>query len=680
MQGWRILALPRATSSLRILLAALVLVTLVPVLLFAWWAALRASGSERHQIEQSTQEIARELADAVTRQLDTARNTLVVLASSQSLQRGDVERFQTKAFEVARTLNVQIVLRDPRQDKQIMNTGVPLGTPLDAARNPPVRQQAEDEVLRLRQPVVSNVFIGPLLNTPIVAVVAPVIRDGEVIYILSIGLHTDAFQRLFPRSRPQGALAAIIDGNSAFVARSEKHALYAGKPLHFNLAEAVQGQERALYDESIEGVPFFWANRRVESTSWFVGVGIPSAAIDAPLSAMTVKFAAGGGAILALALAAAYALGGYIGKTAGALGVDRQPTRAEFELLFQSAPNGVLVVDETGCVVLANRRMEIMFGYGHGELIGRPLNVLIPERYRARHDELRVAFQQGPQGGPMGAGREFFGVRKDGGEFPIEVQLNPINTKSGSLVLAAVMDITERKRAAEQLSNAVAERDHMRRHALQAQERERLRLAHELHDQSAQSLAATMVGLKLIEQAVGESERNRLRGLRAQLDEMSRGLHHIIWELRPPSIDELSLADAISTYAASWSAQFGIECDVHCTANGLDDLPDDVRTAIYRVTQEALTNVAKHGRSATSVSVIIERSVEMLRLTIEDNGDGFSEHALAQRRRGFGLSGMRERVALVGGEFNIESALDIGTTIFVRVPTAAARLRPVRHA
>src|SRR5581483_11051339 len=103
---------------------------------------------------------------------------------------------------------------------------------------------------------------------------------------------------------------------------------------------------------------------------------------------------------------------------------------------------------------------------------------------------------------------------------------------------------------------------------------------------------------------IEEKGRDRLRRLRAQLDEMGRALHHVAWELRPPSIDELGLASAIASYAADWSEQFGIECDIHCADQRIDELPEDARTTLYRVIQEALTNVAKHARSANSVSVI----------------------------------------------------------------------------
>ena len=155
-----------------------------------------------------------------------------------------------------------------------------------------------------------------------------------------------------------------------------------------------------------------------------------------------------------------------------------------------------------------------------------------------------------------------------------------------------VQDITARK-AAE------AERDVLRRRYIQAQEEERLRLAHELHDQTGQSLTAALLELKGIEMQANEPVRNRIRLLRLQLEQMGRTLHHIAWELRPASIDEVGLAAALVNYLSEWSEQIGIETDFHCDDARLDEIADYSRTSIYRIVQESLTNIAKHAVDAS---------------------------------------------------------------------------------
>jgi signal transduction histidine kinase len=279
----------------------------------------------------------------------------------------------------------------------------------------------------------------------------------------------------------------------------------------------------------------------------------------------------------------------------------------------------------------------------------------------------------------MGVSNELTGERKDGSEFPIEIAANQVHTRSGNFIIMILADITQRKLAEQQLAVAVGERDDLRRRLMQAQEAERLRLAHELHDQTGQSLAAVMLDLKSIESQASETGRVRLRGLRVQLEAMGKALHRVAHELRPASIDELGLASALSTYVADWSAQFGVEVDFHCRDKHIDDLPDDVRTTLYRVVQEALTNVAKHAPDASSVSVVLDRSDTTLQLTIEDDGHGFDPNAAPEpgkRKKGAGLghAGMRERLALIGGELEIESTVGLGTTIYARVPLQHERL------
>ena len=241
----------------------------------------------------------------------------------------------------------------------------------------------------------------------------------------------------------------------------------------------------------------------------------------------------------------------------------------------------------------------------------------------------------------------------------------------GPLVVppAAIQEVDELGRslvAAHGLvQHRTAERDDLRRRIMSAQEEERLRLAHDLHDQTGQGVTAAILELKAIEPLVHKKGLDRVRFLRKQLDELSQMLHRIAWELRPPSIDELGLTNALENYVADWGKKHGINADFHCTDPELDRRSNEIRTTVYRVIQEGLTNIARHARDATNVSVVIGVAELTLYLTIEDNGRGFDPSETSPR---LGLAGMRERLLLVGGRLAIELSESAGTTIFARIP------------
>jgi PAS domain S-box-containing protein len=130
---------------------------------------------------------------------------------------------------------------------------------------------------------------------------------------------------------------------------------------------------------------------------------------------------------------------------------DRKRAEERFRLVVESAPNAIVMVDGSGKITLVNLQTEKFFGYARDELIGQRVEVLVPERHHAEHAGFRTGFMRNPAARPMGAGRDLFGLRKDGSEFPVEIGLNPIETEQGMMVLASIVDITDRKRAEAEL-------------------------------------------------------------------------------------------------------------------------------------------------------------------------------------------------------------------------------------
>ena len=210
------------------------------------------------------------------------------------------------------------------------------------------------------------------------------------------------------------------------------------------------------------------------------------------------------------------------------------------------------------------------------------------------------------------------------------------------------------------------ERDALRR-VVQAQELERERLARELHDETGQALTSVLLGLRGLEEATRPED---LRTAAAEVRELVVNTLHdvrrLAVELRPKALDDFGLLPALERLAETFSSQTGIQVDLESTLPE-ERLRAEVETALYRIVQEALTNVVKHAR-ASRVSILLTRRHGAVAAVIEDDGVGFDTDAAANG--GVGLLGMRERVGLLDGRFEVDSRPDGGTTIVVEVPAS----------
>ena len=218
---------------------------------------------------------------------------------------------------------------------------------------------------------------------------------------------------------------------------------------------------------------------------------------------------------------------------------------------------------------------------------------------------------------------------------------------------------------------AEAERNELLRQLAQAQEEERRRLSRELHDEVGQHLTALGLGLQALSDVAppGSEVDRRAARLRALASTLGQELHALAVRLRPKALDDFGLEAALLSYADDWSRQCGIAVDVHARVEA-ERLPAALESALYRIAQEALTNVARHS-GATRASVVIERRDGHVHAIVEDDGRGFETGAPVaplSPAAGLGLLGIRERVALLGGRLEVESAPGGGTTLFVRIP------------
>ncbi|GBC99645.1 Redox sensor histidine kinase response regulator DevS [bacterium HR17] len=215
-----------------------------------------------------------------------------------------------------------------------------------------------------------------------------------------------------------------------------------------------------------------------------------------------------------------------------------------------------------------------------------------------------------------------------------------------------------------------------------AQEEERRRIAHELHDQTGQLLTALLIQLQLLERELrDERRRERVSNLRRLADSIAQNLHHIAWELRPPSLDELGLTAALERMVSDWSERFQIPCDLVLDSEGDLSVSPEIAIGIYRIVQEALTNVAKHAK-ATRAKVTLQRADRVLRVVVEDNGVGFDPSAILRHpdeTKRLGLVGMMERAAMLSGRLTVDSHPKRGTKVVLEVPLTTIPVRDDRQ-
>ncbi|MDQ2915685.1 MAG: PAS domain S-box protein [Pseudomonadota bacterium] len=338
--------------------------------------------------------------------------------------------------------------------------------------------------------------------------------------------------------------------------------------------------------------------------------------------------------------------------------------------ILHAALDCVVSIDSHGVIIEFNPAAEKTFGYVREQAVGKDVStVLIPPAMRSAHRRGMERYLTTGEGSMLCKRVQVTAMRSDGTEFPVELTITPVPLRDQTIFTAYMRDITKEKWAEQELRRYADGMRAASRRLAEVQQTERRGLANELHDLVGEKLTALNINLNIVKIESARSTTaqigGRLEDSLKLVEETVEIIRNVMAELRPAALDDYGLAPVLRWYTEQFVNRAGVATTVIEEGPPRRLLPV-VEEALFRIAQEALTNVAKYARAETA-TVTLGTTPPAIRLTIADDGCGFDPTAdwKPARDHGWGLMIMRERAAAVGAELTVESAPGRGTQVIV---------------
>ena len=510
-----------------------------------------------------------------------------------------------------------------------------------------------------------------------------VIQGNEKVIVGVILMRIEPYQFLYPliKSWPTPSLTGETElvrreGNEVVFLNELRHQKNIPLNLRFPLnshnllaAMIAQGRKGIIEGYDYRGVPVLAVGGVIPDSPWFLVAKIDADEIYAPLQRRSRELIF----FLISLIASAGICVAYFWRNQQIRFYRRQyeverQRRAlaqRYEYLTRFANDIILVADQSLKIVEANNKAVASYGYERDELLKLHLINLYPPGSEGVLDALMRHVEE-----QSGLIFEAVQQRRDGTTFPVEVSLRLLEVEGEKLFQEIIRDITERKQSEEVLKESEKNLRHLASQLLRAQEDERKRISLELHDELGHALLTLKLQLLSVEEQLLPQQvslKNEISKILGVIGTTIEGVRRLYLDLSPGDLEDLGLTTALHSLLDEFA---DLQKNIIWTIklDNLDGLlPLSAQTAIYRVVQEALTNIGKHAKPK-QVSLEIKREQQRISFIIEDDGIGFERDKIVREKKTLGLLAMEERVNILGGSFELRSQEDQGTRISFTIP------------